>query len=375
MSRAPLFSLLCALAGLGFALAAPATASELVYVGTYTGAGSRGIYVLRFDPATGRLSRPRLAARTPDPSFLALSTDGRRLYAANENEREVSAFSVAPNSGKLRLIDRQATGGAATAHLALAPDGRLLVAANYGSGSVSVFPVAADGRIEPRSQLIQDAGPAGPNRARQSGPHAHSVTLSRDGRTAFVCDLGLDRVYVYHVNTDRARVVPAAAPFGLVPPGSGPRHSALSPRERYLYVISEMGGTVSLFSRDPQTDALTLRQCISTLPAGYDGFNGSAEVQLDRSGRFLYASNRGPDDLVVFARNAADGRLRPVQWIACGGSFPRNFSLSPDGRWLVCANQKTDNLTVFAVNPADGRLAATSAGARISQPVCVVFRP
>ncbi len=43
-----------------------------VFVGTYTDGKSKGIYRMVFDPASGKLSEPALAAELDNPSFLAV---------------------------------------------------------------------------------------------------------------------------------------------------------------------------------------------------------------------------------------------------------------------------------------------------------------
>src|SRR5882762_4870826 len=55
-----------------------------VYVGTYTGPKSKGIYVYRLDLANGQLTDGKLAAEVISPSFLAISPDQRFLYSVNE---------------------------------------------------------------------------------------------------------------------------------------------------------------------------------------------------------------------------------------------------------------------------------------------------
>src|SRR3984893_3251596 len=58
--------------------------SYLMYVGTYTGPDSKGIYAYRFDAATGQATPVGLVAETVNPSFLAIDPTQRFLYAANE---------------------------------------------------------------------------------------------------------------------------------------------------------------------------------------------------------------------------------------------------------------------------------------------------
>src|SRR5690348_5632088 len=74
----------------------PPPAPIFVYFGTDTSKGaSKGIYQSRFNPATGQLTPPVLAATTPRPSFLALAPlehGGRRfIYAVNATNDAAAA--------------------------------------------------------------------------------------------------------------------------------------------------------------------------------------------------------------------------------------------------------------------------------------------
>src|SRR5436190_18459174 len=56
----------------------------LVYVGTYTQGGSRGIYRFTLDLASGKLSPAGDTDAVANPSFLAIHPEHRFLYAVNE---------------------------------------------------------------------------------------------------------------------------------------------------------------------------------------------------------------------------------------------------------------------------------------------------
>src|SRR5581483_1709019 len=112
------------------ACAAPAP-NRWLFVGTYTGVKSKGIYAFRFNDRTGALTPVGLVAETTNPSFLTLSADGRRLFAVNETARfgeeasgSVSAFSVDQTTGALALINVQSSRGADPCHLMIDPGGR-----------------------------------------------------------------------------------------------------------------------------------------------------------------------------------------------------------------------------------------------------------
>jgi len=362
-------------AALGLAAASKLSAkSETIFVGTYTKTSSRGIYTVQFDSDSGKLSPPTLAAAIPNPSFLALSPDRKRLYAVEESKPgKVNAFAIDRSSFQLTLLNSQPAGGDGPAHLALDPAGRMVIEANYGGGSVSSFPIEPDGSLGAPGTFLAHHGPLGPDQARQKAAHPHSVTFSLDGRFAFVCDLGSDQVVIYRVDASRGSITPSTPASAAVPPGAGPRHSVFSADGHFFYVVNEMGGSVCVFAWDPAAATLTLRQTISSLPEGFSGKNGSAEIAIGKSGKFLYASNRGPDSIAVFARDRREGKLALVDIVPCGGSAPRNFVLSPDGKWLICANQDTDNLAVFRIDEKAGKIAPTGQTLAIARPVCLVF--
>lgn len=357
----------------------PLVSGLAIFIGTYTpkDGDSRGIYRVVLDPATGALSAPLLVAETSQPTFLAWSPDRRTLYALGEGvgpAGQVSGgaaafrFNAADNS--LVALNTRGSDGGGTTHLGVDATGRMLVTVSYSGGQIASFPVLADGSLSPRASRLVPTGTLGPRKQRQDKVHPHSVTFSPDNRFVYVCDLGVDRIFRYRPDPATATLTPAGET--ATAPGAGPRHSKFSADGKFLYVINELDSTVATYAVEAD-GALTARQAISTLPEGFAETNICAEIRISPDGRFVYGSNRGHDSLAVFARDAADGTLRLVEIVPCGGKHPRNFNLSPDGRWLVCANRDTNNLVVFRVDPTSGRLTPTGHGATVFQPVCVLF--
>src|SRR5215831_11414829 len=158
----------------------------VVYIGTYNVRNSKGIYAYSFDVATGRLTPLGLAAETTNASFFVVHPNHRFLYAVNEvsnNEGRssgaVSAFAIAPKSGKLTLLNQASSGGAEPCYVSLDKTGKYVLVANYTGGSVAVFPILEDGRLGAASAFVQHSG-SSVNHERQEGPHAHSINLSPD---------------------------------------------------------------------------------------------------------------------------------------------------------------------------------------------------
>jgi len=358
------------------AVAAPAAKPMTVYVGTYTDGTSRGIYRMTFDPSTGSLTEPVLAAETKNPSFLALHPSGRFLYAVGEissfegaKTGAVSAFAVDPKTGDLALLNQQASEGTGPCHLVVDKTGRNVLVANYGGGTVAVLPVDADGRLRKASSVRVHEG-SGPNKGRQEKPHAHGITLDAAERFAFSPDLGADRVFVYRFDAARGTLEPhGAAP---VDPGSGPRHLAFHPSGRYAYAINELLSTVTAFSYDAEKGALAAIQTITTLPAGFSGTSWTAEVEVSRDGRFVYGSNRGDDSLAVFAVEASTGRLAAKGHAPVGGKYPRHFTIDPTGRFVLAGHQNSGTISVLRLDPATGMPALTAEAVKLDKPVCLL---
>jgi 6-phosphogluconolactonase len=369
-----------AAAGSGTASPAPAAkaGSMTIYVGTYTGPRSKGIYMLRMDSATGALTAPEVAAETPNPSFLALDPTGRFLYAANEvndfagaKSGSITAFAVVPETGKLKLLNQQPSGGLSPCHVAVDGAGKNVLAANYGSGSVEVLPIGKDGSLAAPSDFAQDKG-SGPNKQRQEGPHAHFAGFDPAGRFALWCDLGMDKVMICHYDAAKGKLTPNSA--ASVAAGAGARHFAFHPGARFLYVISELNSTVTAFSWDAARGTTKLLQEVTTVPAGTRG-NSSAEIAVHPSGKFLYASDRASSTIAIYTIDEQTGKLTPAGFEPTQGRTPRNFAIDPTGNFLVVANQDSGNIVVFRIDQATGTLKATGAKADVGSAVCVAFVP
>jgi 6-phosphogluconolactonase len=356
-----------------------AKGSYLIYVGTYTGPESKGVYALRFDPASGKSTSLGLAAETINPSFLAIDPGQRYLYAVNEvgdfkGEKSggVSAFAIDRKTGKLTFLNEVSSHGAGPCHVALDKTGKYVLVANYDGGSVAVFPVLADGRLSDTSDVVQHSG-HGPNAERQEAPHAHEIQLAPDNRFAIAADLGLDELLIYRFDAAKGTMAANAPPFAQVEPGAGPRHFAFHPNGKFVYALNEMGGSVTTFAYDAGAGTLRKLQTVSSLPKDFKGHNDSAEIVADTKGKFLYASNRGPDDIAVFAIDSAKGTLQLVEHVPTKGKAPRNFAIDPTGKYLFVANQESNNIVVFRIDPKSGRLIDTGQAIDVPSPVSIVF--
>ena len=357
------------LPGLSLAMAS----SHLIFLGGYTAKGpNKGIYAVRLDGETGRLGAPVLAAEAVDPAWITLTPDKKFLYAIHPSAAQAIGFAVDPSNGKLTPLPAPTSPAASPpSHLAVDATGRVLLAANYRDGYVAALPIHADGSLGAPNKIAHEGN--GPHPTRQEKPHTHSVTLSPDNRFVIAADLGLDKIFSYALDLAAAKLTPANPPFVATAPGAGPRHFKFSRDGRHAYAINELANTIAAYDYTAASGALTPRQIVSTLPAGYTAPTTTAEVRVHPNGKFLYGSNRGHDSIAVFAIDSDSGALTLVEIVETGGKTPRNFALSPDGKWLVCGHQDNAIISVFRVDPATGRLTHSEHSGVGPSSVCILF--
>ncbi|MEP6963206.1 MAG: lactonase family protein [Acidobacteriota bacterium] len=350
-----------------------------VYIGTYTNGASKGIYSYRYNEATGALTDATLAVATVSPSFLAAHPFGRTMYAVNESRRynglansgSVSAFTLDHSTGLLTLLNTVPSLGADPCHLVVDATGHWVLVANYSGGSVAVFPIREDGSLGEASQLLQFTGAAKVDPVRQEAAHAHSVDLSPDNKFLYVSDLGNDQIVVYNFDAAKGKLALRAAT--KLTPGSGPRHIAFSRDRRYLYSFSELSATVTTFRHDAATAGLEELQTVSTLPPGNTSTKSGAEIAVDPSGRFLYASNRGDDSIAIFSIDAEQGRLTRTGQVSTRGKTPRHFAIDAAGGHLIAANQDSSTIAIFEMDGDSGALKAVGDLVVAPEVVCVLF--
>jgi 6-phosphogluconolactonase len=375
---------------LGMALAVAARRLLRIYWGTYTEGGgqygngaSKGIYVSRMDPETGRLTEPELAAESPNPSWLTIHPTGRYLYAVNERiaaggkvlPGEVSAFSIHSRTGKLIEINRVSSRGGQPCHVCVDKTGRMLVVANWSTGSAASFPIHPNGALGESARFSQQEGPRSGTPV--PGPqvsHCHSVVVTPGDRFLLSTNTGLNKIFVYRLDPEKATFVPHDPPFlGLQKP-TNPRHLALHPNGRWAYVANEINpGGCTLLRYNAHSGILEEGPAAASIPQNYTGRVSTAECVVHPSGKFVYVSNRGHNSITAFRIDPHSGTLTLVQIFLPGGETPRSFTIDPTGRFLIAMMQRSNSIVPLQIDPRSGQLSPNGANLSLPSPVCAIF--
>jgi 6-phosphogluconolactonase len=353
-----------------------------VYVGTFTGgvhgSDAKGISVFDFDESNGRLSLLQTVEGLQSPSFLVLHPTLPMLYAVERYVSDedhssgiVSTFAIDKQSGSLTAAGRQRSGGEYPAHITVHPSGRWLIAVNPLSGTVAVLPVDANGEVGPVCECVRHEGHGA--KPHTDPPYPHSAWVDPWAGRMLCCDRNLDRVSVWDFDETSGGLRPAQYPIAQVSSGAGPRHLAFHPQRQIVYVLNETDSTISVFSYEVDSGAMSILQTVPTLPRDFRARNVTAQIVVHASGSWLYCSNRGHNSIARF-RIDDDGLLTPLGSESTQGETPRNVNIDPSGRIMLAGNQDSGSIVAFRIDGATGELAYTGEIFETPSPVCILFR-
>ncbi|MHA7963295.1 lactonase family protein [Paenibacillus sp. CAU 1782] len=346
-----------------------------VFAGSYASREEQGVKVYKLDEETGALTLQSQYAGLQNPTFVNVDAENKLLYAISEavdgngvKSGEAASFRIDAATGALTPLNTAATVQNTTCHIQRDARNRYLTVTSYHGGMTGLLAINEDGSIGNLLDVKQHEG-RGPH-PNQDRPHPHSSFYSPNGNYLYVQDLGLDIIAVYLLDAENGKLELQSKT--KLEPGAGPRHLVFHPTAPFVYVINELNSTVTVLRHDAQYGSLEALHSYSTLPEGFSGENGCAEIAISRDGNYLYGSNRGHDSIVVYKVNRETGGLETVQHVSTGGGHPRHFALTPNGNWLLAANRDGNNIVTFRVDTTSGKLEPAGHEVSASKPVCVI---
>jgi 6-phosphogluconolactonase len=294
---------------------------------------------------------------------MAVSPDRRFLYAAARSKPySVFVYAIDQNTGALKPLSVSPL-AESFPYISLDKTGRYLFGASYGSNLISVNAVGEDGRVAPEPlQVI----PVGRN--------AHSIRTDESNKFVFVCTLGSDQIFQFTFDTKTGHLASNTPAVFLTKPALGPRHFITSSDNKFVYVLSELTGTVTTLSLNSDTGVLTEVSSASGLPPesklvpgaprgpatpggppprNTDNDIWAADLHLTPNGKFLYMTERTSNSLATFSVDGASGKLIFLSSTPTENQ-PRGFAIDPKGRFLVVSGEKSDTISAYAIDEASG---------------------
>ena len=322
--------------------------------GSYAGTSQKAICLFSFSPAAGFFMETGWTGFL-NPSYIIKHPTLPIFYCVEETAPLGRIHAVLIAGTRAEILDTVSSGGADPCHLSLSGDAKRLYASNYTDGSLSFFHIDDQGRIISPAFSVRHTG-HGADPVRQEQAHVH---FSMDtGSSLFVCDLGLDTIFLYSIFGTQLRTFDRIR----MPPGSGPRHLASS--GKCLYCISELNCRVYVLIQTAGT--WKIAQVIPLLHGNQHRNCTGAAIHIAEKGDLLFVSTRGNNSLAVF-QIFSDGSLSDPVLSPCI-PLPRDFLISD--HYVIVGSQSESLISAYSLDPVTLRLTETGYTASVDSPVC-----
>jgi len=314
---------------------------------------------------TGELLAGARVKAAPLVMPMAINAKSKLLYAASRSKPfTVFVYRIDSANGALTLLDSSPL-AESFPFISLDKTGRFLFGAGYGASLVSVNAISAEGKVDP---IPKQTVPVGRN--------AHAVRIDAKNEFLFVPTLGSDQVFQFKFNPTNGTLSSNTPAIYLAKQGSGPRHFVFSPDNKFVYLLSELVGTVTTFSLDQKTGLLSPLSVDTVLPPSSElqpgvprgpvGVAGApvrnvdkdiwaADIQITPNGKFLIASERTHSTLTVFSVDTQTGKISQTSTVSTEKQ-PRGFAIDPSGQYVVATGELSSTVSVYKLDPQTGSL-------------------
>ncbi|MEZ8320379.1 lactonase family protein [Vibrio splendidus] len=337
-------------------------------IGCYTDTPSKsqGVYQTQLDLETGKLLPLELIAECHNPSFITATKSG--IYTASEVEqKKLPKLIHIPNVDSQIASNTGLISGEHPCHVAIDPHNKFAITSQYSSGTFDIFSLSINGNIDKRLKTIKMVG-SGPNKERQTSPHAHQCLFLQNSPQFVTVDLGTDRINFYCFDEEQEEFLDEPMQSIKAPAGNGTRHLIFNKAEDKAYVICELSETILILEKS--LGIWNIVDEVDALPNMEKG-EAAAAIKLSPDEQFLYASCRHQSRISSFSVDSETQKLTFIDSYDVEGKFPRDFHITDNGQWLVAANQHSNNITSFKRNIEDGSLTYTGYSLDLDAPVCV----
>lgn len=289
-----------------------------------------------------------------------ISSDKKHLYAAvRQKPYSIVSWDIDAKTGSVsnKTVNPIDT---SYAYIALDKSGQYLLGASYDKDVVESY--AVNGlKLSERPVDVY-----------HTGPHAHSVIVDNTNKSLYVGNLGTDKVLQLNLSKE-GKISPIGNGFAETAKDNGPRHSVISPDNRFVYNIGEMGGIITQFERKADGSLVKVSEVASPVaesyklehgkerPAGYSDPTPriwASDLKITPNGKWLYVAERTSSTVAGYKVDKATGKLTLINvWKT--EKQPRGIAIDSEGKFLITTGEKSGYISSYAIGK-DGWLKEAS---------------
>lgn len=344
---------------------------KYAYVGCRTtkhrNARGRGLTVYEIQPG-GSWQEKQCLFVEDNPSFQCFDMEKQYLYSVHGDLTLVSSYKILED-GTLEHLNTVDIGGKNPVDITVDADNRHVIVATLQGGTLYTVRRNEDGSLGETVSAFTYEG-------KEEGcvSTIHQCLWDQKREYLFACAQG--RIHGYgqmralRYNSQNGSFTETGRFLSRT--WDEPRHAAMHPNNRWLYMCEEKGNKVLYFSFDEATGAIKALQELSTVPETVTGYSDASEVMVDPSGQYVLVSNRYTDSMSIYHIDSRTGYLKSTGFFPCLGKTPRFFCFGPDGKCYV-ANEDSDTIVEFSFDTVTGQLVPTLNIVKTGSPVCINF--
>lgn len=344
---------------------------QIVYVGCRTtqkrNARGKGLKTCRIED-DGSWTELQCLFTADNPSFQCMDQTGRFLYSVHGDLTLVSSYRIEAD-GTLSHLNTLDIGGRNPVDITVDRLNRNLIVATLQGGTLYTVSRRDDGSL---GEVIAAYTYEGKEEGKVST--IHQCLWDREKKHLIACaqgrvnGYGQMRALYYDAGSGRFTETDRF----MARTWDEPRHAAVHPNNRWLYMVEEKGNKVLYFSYDAQHGTFKGLQELSTVPETVLDYSDASEIMVDPSGEYVLVSNRYTDSLAIYHIDRHTGYLRMAGFTGCLGRTPRYFCFGPNGKCYV-ANEDSDTIVEFNWDARTGTLRPSGNIIRTGSPVCITF--
>lgn len=343
------------------------------YVGSRTtkerNARGEGLTVYEISESTGEWKKIQSIKVAENPSYQCFDQKKEYMYSVHGDYTLVSSYKV-KEDGTLEHLNTIDIGGKNPVDVTVDKDNRFVIVATLQGGTLYTIERKEDGSLGEVKAIFTYEG-------KEEGKVStiHQCLWDQNKNYIFACAQGrvngFGQMRALKFNHEDGSLTETSRFFSRT--WDEPRHAAMHPNNRWLYMCEEKGNKVLYFRFDEESGKMEALQELSTVPETVTGYSDASEVMIDPSGKFVIVSNRYTDSMAVYRIDPLTGYLKTSGFYPCLGKTPRFFCFGEDEKCYV-ANEDSDTVIVFDFDQATGQLIPTLQIIETGSPVCITFR-